>query len=116
MIAKADSIHSLQGLTVGERKAIKRLIIYGWDKEAESKWPGILYVGASRAEDERNLALSFNISEQAMNSIGKSPAWVKTNAEVNRLVELATSQRHNYIAEHKVRTRRLLASTSCSGG
>ncbi len=53
MVAKADSIHSVQGLTVGDGRAIERVLIR-WSADAESKWPGIFYVAGSRAEKEEN--------------------------------------------------------------
>jgi hypothetical protein len=58
---KAGSIHSLQGLTAGDGKLFDRIILH-WDSKAEGKWPGIFYVGSSRAMAEHNLALAHPLS------------------------------------------------------
>lgn len=45
VVAKADSVHGLQGMTVGSDKTIKRLIFKGWTKAPNlngppaKKWP-----------------------------------------------------------------------------
>ena len=36
---KADCVHSLQGLSIGEGEAIQR-VIFRWSKKAETIWPG----------------------------------------------------------------------------
>jgi hypothetical protein len=55
---KADSVYCLQGLTAGDNKSIERVLLH-WTCDAEARWPNILYVGASRAEDGSNFALKM---------------------------------------------------------
>jgi hypothetical protein len=93
VVAKADSVHGLQGVTIGAKKAIKRLRFFHWDKQAEAKWPGIFYVCVSRVETEDDIALDFNISFEDVDSIGKSESWAKQHAEVTRLTEKALKYR-----------------------
>ena len=86
--AKADSVHSCQGLTGGDDKALKRIILR-WNAQAEALWPGILYVGASRPEKEHNFALDFDISRSDLKKVGASARWRKQHAEVERIHEAA---------------------------
>jgi hypothetical protein len=90
--AKADSIHSLQGVTIGDTKAIKRVVIH-WSQQAESLWAGIFYVAASRAKESHNLALSFNMTQDDLSKIGSGEKWLKQDAEARRLVGLAAGFR-----------------------
>jgi len=90
--AKADSIHSLQGVTVGDNKPIKRLIIH-WTQQAESLWAGIFYVAASRAMESHNIALAFNITQSDLTKIGTGEKWLKQDTETNRLVTRASDFR-----------------------
>ena len=60
-VAKADSVYCLQGLTAGDRKDIKRVSLH-WTAKGEALWPNILYVGASRAEEQHNFALAGDIT------------------------------------------------------
>ncbi|MCG3771450.1 MAG: hypothetical protein JW384_02636 [Nitrosomonadaceae bacterium] len=82
--AKADSIHSLQGLTVGPEKGIKRLLIH-WSSKAEGLWPGIFYVGTSRAQDSGDVAVAFDVTSELLSCIGKSKGWQELHDEVCRL-------------------------------
>jgi hypothetical protein len=93
VVSKADTVHSLQGLTVGLLKAIKRLVIHKWDSKAESKWPGILYVAASRAESDNDLALDFDVTNDGLSKIVTTNSWKQQHNEVNRLSEEAMRQR-----------------------
>jgi hypothetical protein len=90
--SKADSIHSLQGLTIGDEHAIKRLLIT-WDPKDEGLWPGIFYVGASRAEAEHNVAIAFDVTKQGMSKVCTNEGWHKQNDEVLRLVGRARAER-----------------------
>jgi hypothetical protein len=82
--AKADSIHSIQGVTVGPEKAIKRLLIH-WSSKAEGKWPGIFYVATGRAQDSGDVALAFDVTSELLSCIGKSKGWQELHDEVIRL-------------------------------
>jgi hypothetical protein len=61
---KADTIHSLQGLTVGPGEAMTHMVLH-WDEAAESLWPGVFYVGASRAKEASSIALEGGFSMKA---------------------------------------------------
>ena len=90
--AKADYIHSLQGVSIGDTKPIKRVVIH-WSQQAESMWAGILYVAASRAMESHNVALAFNVTHGDLAKIGTGEKWLKQDAETRRLVGLASSFR-----------------------
>ena len=91
-VCKADTVHSFQGATVGAKEPIERLVLL-WDSRAESNWPGILYVGGSRAQEEEDIALKFNITSNAINKIGTSASWKKQDAEVNDIYVKAMARR-----------------------
>ena len=63
-VAKADSVYCLQGLTAGDRKEIKRILLH-WTSKGEALWPNIFYVGASRAEELHNFSLAGDITAAA---------------------------------------------------
>ena len=90
--AKADSIHSLQGVTIGDEKAIKRLLVH-WDPKSESRWPGIFYVAASRAEAAHNVAVNFDVTVEGMSKLCSTESWRRQDAEVNRLIDRANQFR-----------------------
>ena len=86
--AKADSVHSLQGYTIGDNKPIKRIVIY-WSQKAEALWAGAFYVAASRAMGAHNVALAFNITSEDLAKIGTSNRWKRQDEETRRLVGLS---------------------------
>lgn len=90
VVAKADTIHSLQGSTIGDNKPIKRIVIH-WSRQAESRWPNIFYVAATRAMGSHNLALSFSMTQDDLDNIGKGDRWRMQNDDANRLTRLASS-------------------------
>jgi hypothetical protein len=90
--AKADSIHSPQGLSIGDSHAISRILV-NWEPKDETLWPGILYVGASRAEAEHNVAIAFEVTKQGMSKVCSNEGWIKQNNEVLRLVGRANADR-----------------------
>ena len=81
---KAGSIHSLQGLTAGDGKLFDRIILH-WDSKAEGKWPGIFYVGSSRAMAEHNLALAHPLSSEDLKKITGGGAWLAQKITVSKL-------------------------------
>lgn len=102
---RADSAHCCQGMSVGEGKAIRRLIGL-WSAKAEQMWPGIFYVLASRVQDERDIAFAVGqggttaISAESLSTIGKSETWAKTDAEVERLKKLCKQTRANCVRDN----------------
>ena len=69
MCGKADSVHSLQGFTIGDTKKFKRLVL-NWSQQAEALWAGALYVGASRVMAPQNLAIDFQITSADLEMVG----------------------------------------------
>lgn len=90
--AKADSIHSLQGVTIGDTKPFKRLVVK-WSQQAESRWPNIFYVAASRTSSSDNIALRFNITAEDLREIGSTDSWQKQRQEATRVTRLAFNSR-----------------------
>lgn len=86
--AKADSIHSLQGVTIGDTKPFKRLVVK-WSQQAESRWPNIFYVATSRTNSSENIALRFNITSEDLREIGNTDSWKKQHEEARRVTDLA---------------------------
>ena len=93
-VAKADSVHSLQGVTIGSGKPIERCIIH-WTKDAESKWPGIFYVAASRPMASGDFSLAGDLTLDALASVGASDGWKKQDKEMTRLTGLSMQARRN---------------------
>jgi hypothetical protein len=91
-VCKADTVHSFQGATVGEDQPIERPVLL-WDSKAESNWPGIMYVGGSRAKEEACIALKFDITTNALNKIGTSDSWKRQDAEVKSIHDKAMQRR-----------------------
>ena len=89
---KAGSIHSLQGLTAGDGKLFDRIILH-WDSKAEGKWPGIFYVGSSRAMAEHNLALAHPLSSEDLKKITGGGAWLAQKITVSKLERKARDVR-----------------------
>ena len=71
---KAGSVHSFQGLTVGDTKQYSR-IVFKWDKGAEGRWLEAFNVGASRAMAPHNIALAGNMTNDDLNAIANGGGW-----------------------------------------
>ncbi|TPX63250.1 hypothetical protein CcCBS67573_g08732 [Chytriomyces confervae] len=82
VVAKADSTYSMQGLTVGREKAIKKMVLY-WSPSAEGRWPGIFYVGTSQGQ----LALAFGITLEDLDKIGKHQLWARQHQEIQGIIQ-----------------------------
>ena len=103
---KADSVHCCQGMSGGEGKPVRR-IIGMWSADAESKWPGILYVLASRVQDLADIAFAapssgaVGLADDAFAKVGSSETWRKTHAEVAALVKKAKATRKKCVQQHE---------------
>lgn len=86
--AKAGSVHSFQGLTIGDGKQYDRLVFL-WDKGAEGRWPGAFYVGASRAMAPHNLALRYTMAKDDLDAIVNGVAWKVQRIKVAQLLDKA---------------------------
>ena len=85
---KAGSVHSFQGLSVGDNKPYNRIVLV-WDKGAEGRFPGSFYVGASRAMGPHNLALRRTMTKDDMTTIVEGGAWKTQRIKVNQLLAKA---------------------------
>lgn len=94
VVAKADSVYCLQGLTVGDNKLIKRVVLH-WSSSGEARWPNIFYVGASRAEKLSNFALANDLSESDLAKIGTYQSVINQRKEMNELCEIAYQLRES---------------------
>ena len=102
--AKADSCHCCQGMSCGEGKAIERVVGF-WSADAEKRWPGILYVLASRCGREDDLRLAGAQGEgtlptAAFDVVGTGDVWKKTDKEVRSLREMHSRTLRNAKAQH----------------
>ena len=91
-VAKADSIHSLQGCTIGKNKTLEKMLLY-WNKKAESLWPNILYVALSRPETKSDIALNFKFSLEDVTKISTSDTWKAQDREINNIITNAMNNR-----------------------
>jgi len=83
-IAKADSFHCMQGLTVGNDQPIHRLLSC-WTTHGERLFPGIKYVGDSRVRELDNLAFVQPVSQQDLASVGRDKRWQRQLNEVRKI-------------------------------
>lgn len=88
---KVDCVHSLQGLSIGAGEAIVNMVFH-WTRAAETIWPGIFYVGTSRAKATENLVLHNQFTFQDATKIGADKRWKAQHEEVLRIHEVANSQ------------------------
>jgi hypothetical protein len=86
----------LQGAQIGDAKALKRIVIT-WNAAAEGKWANILYVATSRAEDARNIAITFDFTEEDMRKIGSSSSYKKLKGEMDDLKMKALNERRELL-------------------
>ena len=96
---KAGSVHSFQGLTIGDGKNYTRLV-FTWDKGAEGRWPGAFYVGASRAMAPHNLALTGAMTKDDLTAVAKGNGWKAQRIQVAELLTKARNFRTE-LAQHK---------------
>ena len=81
-----------------------------WSLAAEKRWPGILYVAASRPENMSNLALETPIVESDLNfDRGELAVWNLQNREVERLCVNAMAYRAQVPCAPHDLVRRVLA-------
>jgi hypothetical protein len=88
---KVDCVHSLQGLSIGEGEMTTRMVLH-WNKDAEGMWPGIFYVGASRAKATENIVLQNGFTTADKDKIGNDKRWREQHEEVHRIHEKADSE------------------------
>ena len=90
---KSDTIHSAQGLSVGEEEFVKCLVLDSWESKWEKKWPGLFYVGASRACDKNSIYISPNLDKHSLRSIGTGQTWFDQNKVCQEIEQKASQER-----------------------
>ena len=90
---KSDTIHSAQGLSVGEEEFVKCLVLDSWESKWEKKWPGLFYVGASRACDKNSIYISPNLDKHSLRSIGTGKTWADQNKVCQEIEQKASQER-----------------------
>ena len=88
---KVDTLHSLQGVSVGEGEDLRQFILW-WDAACEGRWPNIFYTGGSRAKDVSNVALGNSFCRKDGSCIGAGKRWALMYDEVCKIETAATSQ------------------------
>ena len=88
---KADTVHSAQGVTIGRGKALERCLLY-WSLDAEGKWPGVFYVGASRVKTIDCLALHNPFNRSDAVSVGRGNVAVRSREAMDRIADAANEQ------------------------
>ena len=83
---------------MGKSKPLKRIVVH-WSAKAESQWPGILYVGNSRAMEADDIAIHDALSLEDLRKVGSQATWAKQHEEVDRLLTLAEGLRRKLRAE-----------------
>jgi hypothetical protein len=94
---KADTMHKLQGTTIGRGQSIKKLVITGWKIEDEAKWPGILYVALSRVKKVTDLVLDVMINKTALASLDANEGWQRQHKAYLAMQEKARLYRQNKV-------------------
>ena len=90
---KSDTIHSALGLSVGEEEFVKCLVLDSWESKWEKKWPGLFYVGASRACDKKSIYISPNLDKHSLRSIGTGKTWADQNKVCQEIEQKASQER-----------------------
>jgi hypothetical protein len=88
-ICKADTIHSLQGMTVSKTiDELSRIMLCEYNPKYEIMMPQLFYVGMTRTKDDSNLAINFDITEDQFEKIGQSNQYKITSNEIATLEHL----------------------------
>ena len=75
-----------------------RLLVYmercllHWSLDAEGKWPGVFYVGASRVKTIDCLALHNPFNRSDAVSVGRGDAAVRSREAMDRIADAANEQ------------------------
>ena len=97
---KCDTIHSSQGITVGQGKQFERIRLT-WNQRMERLAAGLMYVGLSRAKSIDNIMLSNKFSYENMEAIASTPAFHEALTEETALRERATQQEKDRVQEQQ---------------
>ena len=92
---KVDTLHSLQGVSVGDGEELWQFIFW-WDATCEARWPNIFYTGGSRAKDVSNIALGNSFCRKDGSCIGAGKKWALMFKEVRKIEAAAKSQLEDF--------------------
>ena len=96
VLAKATTIHGMQGLEVGEGKPITHMT-GECDNAAESRCPNSRYVMGTRAKSEAALALSRALATGELRAVGKGKVPALLRRELARIRVDAASTKRRYL-------------------
>ena len=72
---------------------ILQLVLLSWESKWEQKWPGLFYVGASRACDKNSIYISPNLDKHSLRSIGTGKTWADQNKVCQEIEQKASQER-----------------------
>ena len=76
------------------------MVLQGWASKWERMWPGIFYVGVSRAAERTGIILDSVIDETSLKCIGSSKQWKDQNTECEEIKNKALEQRTHDLQNH----------------
>jgi hypothetical protein len=97
LLCKANTVHSMQGVTIGSNKFMNYMSLHYNGKKDEKLWANIGYVAFSRAQELNNLSIVNRLSITDFMSIGKSPTSIKINNIVNDIELNSLTNRTNLL-------------------
>ena len=100
VVSKCNTVHSLQGLTIGESHQFKYLLCL-LEKKSEARWPNSHYVMLSRVEDADHCGCQDIVTMAELNEIGAHDGWKLCHEEKNKLKELGASTRQRLQEDEK---------------
>ena len=74
------------------------MVLEGWSYKWESMWPGIFYVGVSRAAEQKCIILNSEITVASLDSVGKSEKWKYQDTVCKNIEKKALEQRKQDLA------------------
>ena len=96
---KLDTIHSAQGLSVGQNEFVKCMVLDSWEVKWENKWPGLFYVGASRPCDKRSIFITPSLDMSSLRSIGGGKTWKEQDEVCKTIKQQASKERKTDLQE-----------------
>jgi hypothetical protein len=97
IIAKASTVHSMQGVSIGSNKFLEFMSFdYNGEKD-EALWPNIAYVGMSRVQEIHNLAIINRLSISEWLAIGTTPTARRIREVVLQMESDALKKRNDLL-------------------
>ena len=90
---KSDTIHSAQGLSVGKNEFLKCMVLDSWESQWENRWPGLFYVGSSRACEKGDIYIQGSLCKRSLRGIGSGDTWNEQNNVCKEIEKKAIKER-----------------------